>query len=74
MKYAVKMIETSTRTVVVDTDNYMKAEEKVTDAYDNGSLWLDADNASVELCLENDTENYIEIFGEEGFIELENTI
>lgn len=74
MKYAVKMIERLTRTVVVETDDYTEAEDKVADAYGKGVLWLDADNASIELNLEDDTKNYIEIFGAEGFMKLESTI
>ena len=43
----------------------MEAEDIVADAYYNGNLQLRADNSAVNLELENDTENYIEIFGEE---------
>lgn len=74
MKYAVKMIETLTRTVVVEADDYTEAEDKVADAYGKGCLYLDADNASVKLSLEDDTKEYIEIFGAEGFKKLEETI
>lgn len=32
MKYAVKMVETLTRTVVIEADNYTQAEDKIADA------------------------------------------
>lgn len=74
MKYAVKMTETLTRTVVIEADDYLEAEDKIDDAYGHGGLWLDADNASVELSLEDDTKEYIEIFGEDEFMKMKNTI
>ena len=71
MKYAVKMIETLTRTVVVEADDYLKAEEKVADAYYRGWLQLHADNSAVDLELDNDTENYMELFGPELWRDME---
>lgn len=65
MKIAVKVRETLTRVVVVEAEDYMEAEDKVADAYYKGNLQLHADNSTVDLELENDTGNYIEIFGEE---------
>ena len=65
MKIAVKVREILTRTVVVEAGSYLEAEDIVADAYYNGNLQLHADNSAVDLELENDTENYIEIFGEE---------
>lgn len=65
MKIAVKVRETLTRVVVVEAEDYMEAEDKVADAYYKGNLQLHADNSAVDLELENDTDNYIEIFGEE---------
>ena len=65
MKIAVKVREILTRTVVVEAESYLEAEDIVADAYYNGNLQLHADNSAVDLELENDTENYIEIFGEE---------
>ena len=74
MKHAIKMVETLVRTVIVEADDYTEAEDKIADAYNKGSLCLDADNALVELSLEDDTKDYIEIFGEDGVREMENTI
>ena len=65
MKIAVKVRETLTRVVVVEAEDYIEAEDKVSDAYYKGNLQLHADNSAVDLELENDTDNYIEIFGEE---------
>lgn len=67
MKYAVKLTEYLVRTVVVEAEDYLEAEDKVANAYYKGDLQLHADNSAVDLELENDTENYIEIFGEEEF-------
>ena len=74
MNFAVKMTESLVRTVVVEADTYEQAEEKVSDAYYNGNIQLHADNSAVDLELENDTDNYIEIFGKEEFesMEVEN--
>lgn len=74
MKIAIKMKETLTRTVILEADDYTEGEDIVADAHSKGRLYLDADNASVELSLEDDTKEYIEIFGEEEFRKLENTI
>lgn len=70
-KYAVKVTELLTRTVVVEAEDYLNAEDKVAEAYYGGNLQLNGDNSSVDLELENDTENYIEIFGEEEFKAME---
>ena len=67
MKLAIKVIETRTTTIVVEADDYLEAEEKVKNAYDNGNISLDYDNASIDMEVEDDTENYIDIFGEEEF-------
>ena len=67
MKYAIKVTELLVRTVVVEAENYLEAEDKVANAYYKGNLQLNADNSAVDLELENDTENYVEIFGEEEF-------
>lgn len=71
MKIAVKVRETLTRVVVVEAGSYIEAEDKVADAYYKGNLQLHADNSAVDLELENDTDNYIEIFGEEEFYSME---
>lgn len=67
MKYAVKVRETLTRVVIVEADDYLEARDKVEDAYYRVDLELNADNSAVDLELENDTDNYIEMFGEEEF-------
>lgn len=71
MKYAIKVTEFLVRTVVVEAEDYLEAEDKVANAYYKGNLQLNADNSAVDLELENDTENYIEIFGEEEFKSME---
>ena len=43
MKIAVKVRETLTRTVVVEAESYLEAEDIVADAYYNGNLQLHAD-------------------------------
>lgn len=67
MKYAVKVRETLTRVVIVEADDYLEARDKVEDAYYRVDLELNADNSAVDLELENDTNNYIEMFGEKEF-------
>lgn len=67
MKYAIKVRETLTRVVIVEADDYLEARDKVEDAYYRVDLELNADNSAVDLELENDTDNYIEMFGEEEF-------
>ena len=67
MKFAIKITEFLTRTVVVEADTYEKAERKVSDAYYKGNIQLHADNSAVDFEFENDTDNYIEIFGEKEF-------
>ena len=71
MKYAIKVTELLVRTMVVEAEDYLEAEDKVANAYYKGNLQLNADNSAVDLELENDTENYIEIFGEEEFKSME---
>lgn len=67
MKYAVKVREILTRVVIVEADDYLEARDKVEDAYYRVDLELNADNSAVDLELENDTDNYIEMFGEKEF-------
>lgn len=67
MKIAVKVTELLTRTVILEADTYDEAEDKVADAFNKGALVLHEDNSAFELQCENDTENYIEIFGKEEF-------
>lgn len=71
MKYAVKMIETLTRTVIVEADNYLEAKEKVFDSYYRGWLQLHADNSAVDLELDNDTAGYVDLFGPEWWRDME---
>lgn len=73
MKFAVKVTETLTNTVIVEADNYLEAEEKVKNAYDNCDLILNADNSAVDVEFKNDTDNYIELFGKEEFESMEET-
>ena len=71
MKYAIKVTEFLTRTVIVEADTYDEAEDKVANAFYKGALVLHEDNSAVDLGYENDTKNYIEIFGEDGFEQME---
>ena len=74
MKYAVKVRETLTRIVIVEAENYLEAEDKTWKAYINDKFELNADNSAVDLELENDSDNYVEIFGGELFQKMETTI
>lgn len=67
MKIAVNVTELLTRTVIVESDNYEDAKDKVINAYNNGNLVFHADNSTIDLKCKNDTENYIEIFGKDEF-------
>lgn len=58
MKYAVKIIETLTKVEIVEADNWLEARDKVEDAYYNEDIILDADNSTVDMELENDSEHY----------------
>lgn len=71
MKIAIKVTELLTRTVIVEADTYDEAEDKVADAFYKGTLVLHEDNSAVDLECENDTENYIEIFGKDGFEQMD---
>ena len=73
-KFAIQVKEIYTRTIVVDADDYTAAEDKIADAYYDGKLILNADNSSVDLELENDTENYVEIFGKKEFEKMDSEI
>lgn len=69
-KYAVKITETYTRTVVVeveDDQDYLAAADKCADAYYDGTIIFNADNSAVDIEMEDDTDNYIDIFGKEAF-------
>ena len=73
MKVAVALIEKRVRTVIVEADSYDEASEKVMDAYDKGDIDLNYDNAVMEAETKDDTVNYIEIFGEKEFMDMEAT-
>lgn len=76
-KYALKITETYTRTVVVeveDDQDYLTAEDKCSNAYYDGTIALNADNSAVDVEIENDTENYIEIFGKEEFEKMDSQL
>lgn len=64
MKFAVRVKEVLTRVVVIEASDYLEAEDKITDAYNHGDLQLHDGNSSVDLELENHTDEYHEIFGE----------
>lgn len=76
-KYALKISEIYTRTIIVDVEDdqdYLTAEGKCADAYYDGQIMFNADNSAVDLEIENDTENYIEIFGENEFQKMKSEI
>ena len=58
MKYAVKIVETLTKVEIVEAEDWLAAQDKVSDAYYNGDIILSADNSSVDMELENDSEFY----------------
>ena len=67
-KFAVGVTETLTRTVIVEVDDdatYEDAEEKVYQAYNNCYIIINEDNSTVEFECKDDTENYMELFGED---------
>lgn len=66
MKFAIRVTETSTAIVIVDTDNYEKAVELVQNAYDNSKLDALYDG-NLDFSIDDDTENYIKIVGKERF-------
>ena len=71
MKYAIKVTKLLTRIVVVEADTYDEAEDKIADAFYSGFLGLHEYNSAVDLECENDTEYYIEVFGKDGFEQME---
>ena len=58
MKYAVKIVETLTKVEIVEAEDWLEAQDKVADAYYNQDIILNADNSSVDMELENDSEFY----------------
>ena len=71
MKFAIRMTELLSRMVIVEGDCYDDAEKKVRDAYKRGELILTADNSTVEFECMDDTDNYLDIFGEEEYKNME---
>ena len=67
MKYAIKITESWSRTVIVEADSYEDGVNKLEMAYDDNEITLTPDNAISELSCENDTENYVDLFGQEEF-------
>ena len=71
-RFAVNIKETLSHTIIVDNvDSYEEAEAKVKNAYDKCDIILTADNSSVDVEYNNDTEAYLEIFPLEQFNILE---
>lgn len=67
MKFAIRATELLTRTILVEADTYEDAEDIVVDAFNHGKIVFHEDNSAFELNCENDTKEYIEIFGKEVF-------
>ena len=66
-KFAVEIIEVLSRTVISEGDTYEQAEAKVKRSVKGGSIILNEENSHYDFDYKNDTENYIEIFGDEKF-------
>ena len=67
MKYAIKITESWSRTVIVEANSYEDGVNKLEMAYEGDEITLTPDNAISELSCENDTENYVNLFGQEEF-------
>ena len=76
-KYAVKITETYTRTLVVeveDDQDYLAVADKCADAYYDETIILNADNSAVDIEMEDDTDNYIDLFGKEKFEKMDSEL
>ena len=72
MRFAVNIKEILSNTIVVDNVNsYEEAEDKVKEAKGKGFLIMNYDNSSIETEYKDDTNTYLEIFGDEEFKKLE---
>ena len=71
MKYAVRVTESLSRTIIVEAESYEQAEAKVKFAYDTSKIMLQANNSTVDVEYEDDTKNYIDMFDEDGFDNME---
>ena len=67
MKYAIRITESWSRTVIVEANSYEDGVNKLEMAYEGDEITLTPDNAISELSCENDTENYVNLFGQEEF-------
>ena len=74
MKFAIRATELLTRTILVEADTYEDAEDIIVDAFNHGRIVFHEDNSAFELECEDDTKEYIEIFGQEEFARMEVTI
>ena len=71
MKYAVRVTESLSRTIIVEAESYEQAEAKVRFAYDTSKIMLQANDSTVDVDYEDDTKNYIDMFDEDGFDNME---
>ena len=71
MKYAVRVTESLSRTIIAEAESYEQAEAKVKFAYDTSKIMLQANNSSVDVEYMDDTKNYIDMFDEDGFDNME---
>ena len=71
MKYAVRVTESLSRTIIVEAESYEQAEAKVKFAYDTSNIMLQANNSTVDVEYGDDTKNYIDMFDEDGFDNME---
>lgn len=70
MKCAVKVVETLTRTVIVEAEDIDEALEKAKHAYENCDIYLNADNANVDVDFSSDMNEYKELFTEAEMIRM----
>ena len=71
MKYAVRVTESLSRTIIVEAESYEQAEAKGKFAYDTSNIMLQANNSTVDVEYGDDTKNYIDMFDEDGFDNME---
>ena len=71
MKYAVRVTESLSRTIIAEAESYEQAEAKVKFAYDTSKIMLQANNSTVDVEYADDTKNYIDMFDEDGFDNME---
>ena len=67
MKYAIRITESLSRTVIVEADSYDDGVNKLEMAHDDNKITVTPDNAFVEISYTNETENFIDAYGKTEF-------